>query len=478
MRTRSLLAAVALALLAPAGAAQSPGFGARDRQLGAEANPQLTAQFGGAYDGPQAAYVRQVGQRIAAQSGLAARPSDYTVTLLNSNVNNAFAIPGGYVYVTRNLVALMNNEAELAFVMGHEIGHVAARHAQKRETRSAISGIGAALLGAITGSNTLGNLAGRGAQLYTLGYSRDQEREADSLGVRYLARAGYDPGTAANILDALEAQTAIDARLAGREQKAASTWLSTHPATGDRVARVEREAATLRTAGARTVNRDAFLNAIDGMLYDEDPAQGVVEGRSFRHPGLRIAFDAPAGFQLQNSPDAVIGAAPGQGQFKFGGAMLPPGETLDSFSARVWRAAAGDQASGTSEVRRIDIGGVETAVSGLRAQSNGGPVDVTLAVYRWDPRQVYTLLTIAPAGRDPGFDTMVRSVRRLTAADAAQVRARRIAVVTVRPGDSVASLSTRMAYDDDRPARFAVLNGIPANAQLVPGDRVKLIVWR
>ena len=144
--------------------------------------------------------MRSVGQRIAAQSGMAARPGDYTVTLLNSNVNNAFAVPGGYVYVTRQLVALMNNEAELAFVMGHEVGHVAARHSTKRQTRSGLAGLGAALLGAVTGSDVIGRLAGTGAQLYSLGYSRSQENEADSLGVRYLAKAGYDPAVGGDIL--------------------------------------------------------------------------------------------------------------------------------------------------------------------------------------------------------------------------------------------------------------------------------------
>lgn len=458
-------------LLATTTAAEAPGFSADERAYGAKANPQLTAQFGGAYGGPQAAYVRSVGQRIAAQSGLAARASDYTVTLLNSNVNNAFAIPGGYVYVTRQLVALMNDEAELAFVMGHEVGHVAARHAQKREERSGIAGILAGLAGAITGSSIVGNLAGTGAQLYTLGYSRDQEREADSLGLRYLVRAGYDPGAGADILGALGAQTSLEARLAGRSGDEPVGWLSTHPATGERVARARKEAATLARGG--NANRDAFLNAIDGMVYDDDPAQGMVQGRAFRHAGLGVGFEAPAGFALQNTPAAVIGSRPGAGQFRFAGGTVS-GIDLAGYSARLWQAAG----VRPPEPRARRINGIEALVSQTEANTRQGNVDATIAVYRWGPNQYYHLMMLAPAGGGRVFEPLIASMHRLTSAEAAGIRGRRVDVVTVRPGDTVASLAGRMAYTDDRVARFTVLNGLAANAALRPGERVKLIVWR
>lgn len=477
MRTLYLLAPFLFAVpfVHDAGEAQNvapPGLSAGDRAEGARADPQLQAQFGGAYEGRQAAYVESVGQRIAVQSGLASGRGDYHVTLLNSNVNNAFAIPGGYVYVTRQLVALMNDEAELAFVMGHEIGHVAAQHAKKREQRSALSGIGAALLGAITGSNVIGNLAGTGAQLYTLGYSRDQEREADSLGVRYLARAGYDTQASGDILQSLGAQTSLEARLAGQDGREPAGWLSTHPATADRVARIRREAAAAAArAGANATNRDAFLNAIDGMAYDEDPSQGVVQGRSFRHPGIRIAFTAPPGFALQNTATAVTGTGQGGSRFTFGGGAAN-GVDIAGYSARVWQAA-GAQAPGVS---RTTINGVEAGVSQMRVDTKSGPVDATLAVYRWGPDSYYHLLALEPAGQGGRFDTMIDSVRRLSPAEAAGIKGRRVSVVSVRAGDTVASLAARMAYADDRVARFTTLNGIAADARLVPGSRVKLIV--
>lgn len=474
MRTLLFLTPLLLApMLWTTSAAQAPGLSASERALGAKADPQLQAQFGGAYQGPQAAYVRQVGQRIAAQSGMAANPRDYTVTLLNSNTNNAFAIPGGYVYVTRQLVALMNDEAELAFVMGHEIGHVAAQHAQKREQRSALSGFGAAIIGAVTGSDWLGNIAGTGAQLYTLGYSRDQEREADSLGVRYLTRAGYDPLASGDILAALGAQTTLEARLAGKTGAEPASWLSTHPANAGRVDRIRREAAAAAAqSGTNTTNRDTFLDAIDGMAYDDDPSQGIVQGSSFRHPGIAIAFDAPAGFALQNTTTAVTGSSGNRGRFTFSG---NPAKGLDiaGYSAQVWQAAGANAPQAT--LSRIN--GVDAGISQARVNTRSGTVDATLAVYRWGPDSYYHLLMIAPAGGSDRFTPLVNSVRRLSPAETASIKGRRVSVVTVRPGDTIASLSERMAYTDDRVARFTTLNGLPANARLVPGSRVKLIVY-
>jgi predicted Zn-dependent protease len=470
MRRLCCFALLTLAVSAPA---QAPGFSASERAEGAKANPELVAAFGGAYPGPQAAYVRTVGQRIAAQSGMAAKPGDYTVTLLNSNVNNAFAIPGGYVYVTRELVALMNNEAELAFVMGHEVAHVAARHARKREQASGWTALGAALLGAITGSSTIGNIAGTGAQLYALGYSRDQEREADTLGVRYLARAGYDPGASDEILAALEAQTRLETRLAGQEQKAGANWLSTHPATADRVAQVRREAAALSAKGAPVAtNRDAFLNAIDGMVYGDDPAQGIIDGRSFRHGAIGIAFEAPPGFALQNTPSAVLGRKPQAGSFRFSGGAAP-GLDLAGYSAKVWQAAG----AAPAEVKPTRINGLEAGISQTRVSNRNGTVDATLAVYRWGPDSYYHVMMIAPPGGAAAFQPLVASVRRLTPAEAAAIRPRRIAVVTVKPGDTPQTLAARMAFEDDRLARFLVLNGLTADSRLPPGSRAKLIVY-
>jgi predicted Zn-dependent protease len=461
--------------------AQSPSpsavsISASDRAQGAKAHPELLSQYGGAYAGPQAEYVRRVGQRIAVQSGLSNARADFTVTLLNSSIDNAFAIPGGYVYVTRNLLALMNDEAELASVMGHEIGHVAARHAKSRSDRQMGAGLLAGIISAVAGNSALGSLIGKGAgfgaQLYTLGYSRSQETEADTLGIRYLARAGYDPMAAPDILAALAAQNSLDARIGGRTSNT-PTLLSTHPDPAGRVVRATEVARSAGvTGGVR--NRDAFLDSIDGMIYGDDPSQGIVEGQIFRHPGLKLAFTAPAGFTVTNGSDAVVVVGEG-GQASFSGAAYSG--SLDETIARSFAKLAPNTTLDFGTPRRFRVNGIEAASATARANTQSGPVDVTVVAYAFDARTAWQFVLITAAGSGTGpFGPLLESMRHLSTADVAQIKPRRVRVVAVRPGDTVASLSGRMAYSTLQAERFRVLNALAANDVLRPGQRVKLIV--
>ncbi|WP_372917216.1 M48 family metalloprotease [Sandarakinorhabdus sp.] len=471
-----LFRALALSALiaAPALAQAPPGLTDGERRSGAAAHPQILQQFGGAMSGPTADYVRRVGQKIAAQSGGGARAQDYTVTLLNSNVNNAFAIPGGYVYITRQLLALMNDEAELAFVMGHEVAHVAARHGQKRQNRATLSNVLAGVAGALTGSDLIGRGAGLVAGLTTLGYSREQERQADTLGVRYLATAGYDPDAATDSLAALAAQTSLESRLKGQGGAEPSKWLSTHPPSGERVARMRTEARALAArSGARALNRDAFLGAIDGMIYDDDPAEGVVMGNSFRHGGMGLALDAPQGFAVANSPQAITGSGAGNLRFDLRAADARSAD-LNAVAAARWQQLG----VAAQPMRATRINGVEALEGSIRAGSQAGPVDATLTVYRWSPQMALTLISMAPQGQAGGVAPVAASVRRLTPQEIAGIRSRRVQVVRVGAGDTVQSLANRMAYGDDRMARFLTLNQLSANATLKAGDRVKLVTLR
>ncbi|MBD8547635.1 M48 family metalloprotease [Sphingomonas sp. CFBP 8760] len=262
-----LFAALLLATTVTASpVAAQQAISASDRQQGNAAHPQLMAEFGGAYTGPQAAYVARIGKQVAVKSGLSNAAGDFTVTTLNSPVENAFAIPGGYIYITRQLLALMNSDAELASVLGHEVGHVAARHAASRNKRSTIGSVLAAAASMATGSELAGRAIGTGAQLYTLKYGRDQEYQADALGVRYMTAAGYDPYAAADILSALDASTGLASNGTGRSQP---TWMSSHPNSADRVRRaVELAAATGRPE--TTPPQDVrFLRMLDGLPYGQ-----------------------------------------------------------------------------------------------------------------------------------------------------------------------------------------------------------------
>ena len=214
----------------------------------------------------------------------------------------------------------MNSEAELAAVLGHEVGHVAARHSNKRNTRATLGGLLSAGVGWLTGSDVLGRIANTGTQLYTLGFSRSQEYEADSLGVRYATAAGYDPYGMSAMLRQLNDDQTLAARIEGRQADAVPTWASTHPNGADRVARARQLAQQMRAAPAANVQDTAFLRMLDGLPYDDNPAQGIIDGQTFRHPQLRLQFTAPADYKIDNASDAVtVAGTGGQAQFRAGG---------------------------------------------------------------------------------------------------------------------------------------------------------------
>lgn len=453
---------------------------ANDRAQGAKAHPQLLEEFGGLYAGPQAAYVTRVGQKIALQSGLAETQSAFTVSLLNSSVSNAFAIPGGYVYVTRQLLALMNDEAELASVMGHEVGHVAARHAQQRSS-AATKGTLGTILGTVLGAVVAGSdgaklgqqLAGSIAQRYVLKYSRSQEYQADDLGVSYLGKAGYDPMASSTMLASLAAQTALDQRLQGTESKSLPEWASTHPDPASRVTRAAQRAGTVPSVG-KARNRDAFLAAIDGVLYDDDPHQGVVDGQIFRHPDLKLSFAAPAGFAMVNSPQAVVVSGSG-GQAQFTGASF--NGDLRSYVDAVFRAVGGQTTLNYGNIASRQVNGLNAAYASASANTQSGPVIVTVFAYEFSPTTAFHFVTISPVNSAGAFDTMFTSMRRLGANEIAAIKPRRIDVVTVKAGDTVASLAGRMAYSSYKVERFRVLNALSSTAAVKPGQKVKIVIY-
>lgn len=452
-----------------------------DKAEGAKAHPQLLQEFGGTYSGPQAAYVTSVGRKIAVQSSLSKAQGDFTITLLNSSVNNAFAIPGGYVYITRQLMALCNDEAEMAGVLGHEIGHVAAQHGQRRQKAATRNAIGGALLqiltGAVLGNSGLGGILqqgiGTGTQLLTLKFSRSQEYEADDLGIRYLASAGYDPKALSSMLASLAAQSALDARVSGQSGNVPE-WASTHP---DPASRVQRALSNARASGSTSSlrNRDTFLNELNGITYDDDPRQGIIQSGRFIHPDLRISFAAPGGYAMANGTEAVTISGSG-GQAQFGGASYSG--NIDAYVASIFRALAKDNSASTPAPQHTSVNGIPAAYATTRANSQSGQVDVTVFAYELGPTQAFHFLMLAPAGQGMGpFAGMTQSFKRITAQEAEAVKPRKVQVVAVKSGDTVASLSARMAYDSDKQERFLTLNALTASAKLVPGQRVKLVTY-
>lgn len=478
-------AASAIALSPIAATAQYSPRSLNPRDV-AEAQRQhaaMIAEFGGAETGPRGAYVQSVGQRVAAYSGIANSASAFHFTTLNSAVENAFSLPGGYVYITRQLMTLMDNESELAFALGHETGHIAANHAHTREAyaqRSNILGVLGAILGGMFGNGAFGSaisqVAQQRAQLATLSFSRDQEYQADALGLRYMTQAGYDPAGAAQVLAALGRASALEARVQGRTNRQTPEWASTHPLSENRMQRALQEAQATGRLGTGIRNREQFLSELEGVYVDDDPAQGVIEGRTFTHPDLRIQFAVPPGYLMQNGTRAVtIKGSAGQAQFaggRFNG-------TLDNYILRVFQELTeGEIQLAIPQPQRTVINGMPAALTTARVNTQSGPIDVSVIAYQWDPQTVYhfVMLTRGGSGIAP-FSSMVGSLRRISVGEASAIRPRIIHVVTVAPSDTVQSLANRMAYREFQLDRFLSLNGLSANSRLAPGQRVKLVVF-
>ena len=475
-------ATLALALTGCIGGGEIPSASTpittSEAQQGAEFHPQLLGQFGGAMSGSQAQYVEQIGKNIAVQSGLGNARESFTVSLLNSPVNNAFAVPGGYIYTTRQLVTLMNNEAELAAVLGHEVGHVAARHSQRRQQtaqRNQIGGVlGAVLSGVLLGDSSIGNTVSRGflqgSQLLTLSFSRSQETQADDLGIQYLTSAGYDPDAMGNVLASLAAQNALDAQLQGRNASVPE-WASTHP---EPAARVQRALSASEGLPGTVTNRDTFLTRIDGLLYGDDPAQGVIEGNRFIHPELRLSFTAPQGYYMVNSTRAVsINGQGGQGQLT----LATYSGDLSSYVRQQFAALGGEDTQlSPQSLERTTVNGLPVVYGQARVNNGSSQVDVTVFAYEFARDRAYHFATITPAGSTNPFGSMFRSMRRISASEAGQVIPRRLDVVTVRSGDSISGLSRQMAYDTGQEERFRVLNGLGQGDALRAGQKVKLVV--
>jgi predicted Zn-dependent protease len=490
----ALLLAPALALPAACARVVNPATGqteftamssAQEQQIGQEQHPQVLVQFGGPYDEQELqAYVTRIGDSLGAVSELP--DLDFTFTVLNSEVINAFALPGGYVYITRGLLALADNEAELAGVMAHEIGHVTARHSAQRYSRGvlaqgglAIGTILAGVLGGGAAADLVQQAGGVGAQAYLAGYSRDQEFQADELGVRYMARAGYDPTAMSSFLEKLERNDQLMRRLAGRDGDAdpASSWFATHPRTPDRVLRAA-EQASAATRGENRTGREDYLEQIDGLVYGEDPSQGFVRGRTFVHPELRFAFDVPQGYRIVNTPAAVIGQAQ-NGLMKFDAVRVPADQDVGVYLARDWAEELG--AGRLDNVAPSEVNGMPAASAVAPGRlDNGQQVTVALAALRAGNEQVYRFMFVSPgrlsSAQASAYQATVNSFRRLSADEAGAMQARRLRVVTVEPGQDVEDLARGMAVDSLPREQFELLNGLDPGAALSAGQKVKLVV--
>ena len=443
----------------------------QEKRIGAEEHGRILAQFGGAYDDPAlAAYVKSIGDFLVLTSS--ASGTRFTFTVLNSPVVNAFAVPGGYVYVTRGLVALADTEAELAGVLAHEIGHVAARHGAERQTNNVLANLGLLILGAATDSSAAVSLGQFGASAVISNYSREDEFEADTLGVGYLSRAGFSPDAMSSFLAKLESHHGLEAKVQGRSPSQGPGFFATHPRTAERVSRA------IKNAGAVHVNnpivaREIYQKKIDGMIYGDDPAQGIILGQRFIHPELGFQFTVPKGFVLQNSPSAVIARGANGAGIKFDQDKRDTRSNLTNYIRRVWAPK-----SRLTHLGSFLVYGLPAATAVVEGVQNG-QADARLVAIAFDPATIYRFLFIIPARNASYIDQEYRrtalSFRRISQTEAAKIKPKRLRIYAVRQGDTAYTIGNRFPFPSHRLDRFLVLNGLRQGAALRAGDRVKIV---
>ena len=473
-------AAVASALALGA-CATNPATGEREISLlsesqeiamGQQMDPEIRREMG-VYDDPELqAYVQQVGSRLAAVSDRPDLPWHFTV--VDVPVVNAFALPGGYIYLTRGIMAFLDDEAEMAGVLGHEIAHVTARHASQSYTRSTAANLGL-LLGSIfvPEARPYAGLAQTGLGMLFLKYSRDDELQADSLGARYAAEGGWHPEGVSDMLRTLGRLDQVNSPGGG----GVPGWLASHPDPGDRVDEVTGLVAELQQQYPdRAVDRVDYLRHVDGLLYGPDPDEGIVVDGRFIHPQLRFAVDFPEGWQIVNGRTQVVAQAPDQsGAVILQVADLPASDL--GRGAVQWMAQQGFQ----------QLRGQSTRVNGLSAHvgtyvgqmEQAGTVGVrALHVALGD--QVFVVAGLAPEARFSAFDTAFNralgSFQPISAAEASRIEPNRVQIYEARRGDTWERLAARAARDSVTAATLAALNGQSVEQPPPAGEPIKIVV--
>jgi predicted Zn-dependent protease len=430
---------------------------------------RILATYGGVYQDSrvEGMITRVVDQLVAASE----RPDlKYKITILNSPAVNAFALPNGQLYVTRGLLALSSDSAELASVLSHEMAHVIARHAAIREDQAKQAALISRVATDVFNDPQMSALTVAKSKLAMAGFSRAQELEADGIGVGIASRAGYDPYGAVRFLNAMGRNIAMrPAPVAGLDTRTID-FLSSHPATPDRVKNAQANARQYMAPGSGNRDKAAYLAAIDGLPYGEDPSEGFVRGRRFLHPKLGFTFMAPEGFTLDNTAQAVLGVWDGGTQaLRLDVVRVPAEQSLGEYLTSGWIENVN-----TESVEDLNINGFVAAT----AVARGEQWHFRLYAIRFGS-EVYRFIFASKsslAETDRVFRDSVQTFRRLSLSELSGAKPLRVKVVTVAAGDTIERLASHMATLDRALERFLMINGLDPGEALKPGDKVKIVV--
>ncbi len=452
--------------LSPASAVIADSNPRRQAATDNEENARIIAAYGGVYRDDK---VEQTLAGIVARIVAASDNPDfsYRVTLLNAAAINAFALPDGHLYVTRGLLALATDASEVAAVLAHEMGHVTANHAAQREQRAKNALIAQQAVTDVVSDEQSKQLALAASQRTLAAFSRQQELEADAIGIRTVSKAGYDPYAAARFLSAMAKYSDYRNAVASRDQR--PDFLSTHPATPERVQFAQESARGYGAAGSVEPGRDRYLGGIDGMVFGDDPSQGFVRDRSYLHPGQGIGFTVPVGFVIDNTADAVLATGADGTALRFDAVALRGVTDVTAYMKSGW--VNGLEAA---TIQTFPVNGFAAATA--RAKAKGWFFQIVVlqssdgAIYRF----IFANEAETAAFRKAANDT-IATFRGLTAGELASLKPLRVRLVTVAKGDTELALSRRMKGVDRPRDLFDVLNGIAPGAALVPGSKVKIV---
>lgn len=452
----------------------------KEKEVGAREHPRIVERFGGIYrDDKLNLYVSRIGSKLVKFSELP--DLKYTFTILNDEKVNAFALPGGYIYVTRGLLAIVGNEAEMAGVLAHEIAHITARHSSQRYSVTKAKNIGLRVLGVV------GSIAGAptgASQLATLGgevalksYSREQELEADMLALRYLSRAGYDPSALTSFFYQLKAHKELLASMKGQKsQFKYFDFLSTHPLTTQRIAKARRIVSqTVFTEKEK--GKDAYARAINGLIFGDDPNQGIRRGRIFEHPAIGIRFKVPPGFTMFNTPERLT-AKSNDGSIIFFD-VGPKNKIYKLGSIANYVRAIRFKGYKFQNLKNVEINGMNGVTAIARVIRNGKQRNVHLLVIKKSKNQIFRLL-FETSGRNTNLATQnfmrtMRSFRRLSQKEIFDIKPLRIRFKAVSIGDSVETLAQDMPVEGFGLEWFELLNKTKRGTPLETGQHVRII---
>lgn len=467
----SLLLAIGACAAIPGGRIAAPQESSKPAEASSTSSREhnrILAAYGGAYQDPKLeAVINKTVERLIAASE---RPDlRYRVTILNSPAVNAFALPNGHLYVTRGLLSLANDTSELASVLAHEMAHVIARHAAIREDQARQAHLVNRVATDVFNDPQMGALALAKSRIALASFSRAQELEADGIGVGISSRSGYDPYGAVRFLTAMGRNAELRP-LAGGADPRYLDFLSSHPGTLDRVKIATTNARQYTAPGSGERDRASYLASIDGLVYGDDPSDGIVRGRRFLHPKLGFTFVAPDGFLLENTSQALLGVKQGGGQaLRLDVVRVPTDQELVDYLKSGW-------------IENIEEGSIEEmAINGFPAATavaKGEQWGFRIYALRFG-NNVYRFIFAAKARTadiDRAFRYSVGTFRSMSAAEIQAAKPYRLKVVTVASGDTPERLASRIAISERALERFLVINGLQPGEPLKPGEQVKLIV--